>query len=813
MVHPRPGKIANERVIFLVLGVVSLVFLNYNIPLGKQFIARILLNDSDTVPGNAGYNGEPSYIGLCQAFFDEKSRQEQGERNGESNPENLNGKYPIIEEDPNLCINKSVKNKQHEGGAPLWTYKSLLSIFGSAFLSHAHSVLLHRGGQTDHVLYSHSCQDKNFIQGYLPEQLIPYAENYPDAYADDTLTLALEVCQVCLIEYSTTGMCSLFPSTAASSMTFAITEPTHVLKTKLTKQILPHLRNTTKMASESYRESLKTHSKGLWWDEEFVKKRDENLPNEDGAVVYISENDFDGEDTPLVQFYMFAELIARSTTTNIQIFATDGCRNSDICRLYSNSLKDYLLEMFPRAVTTIDWINPFEGSDTERISTAEQYARMALSSHLVCVTGDMGCTLAAAMKMGGYASVFLKDQEHAFVEELVHPNPFEYLKLIPFDELHTLSLHDFAYDPSMPQESFSQRALMPPPNPSQCRHVRGRVGSWVQDMEYAKVAQYQTPISYYAGKADRLFVPTQDQPFRIPSTYRWVDTMYPQCQTEIATLEGMCQVMQSLGLRRILFVGDSLMWHMAQSMHKLLGATDDADDGRSVKSWTVPFQCPNGSYEIQIQAVRNDELNNIEKEPTDIKKPNCEQKGFCMPWLREYMSNPVPTVVVANAGAHIQDITRFRDAFDSFVETVDANGRPDDIFFFRTTVPGHRDCMKEGIAPYNNFREYQERETKKWNWNMLMKHNDYVDRTLNDRKARGSGRIQIEMLDVIPMTVLRPDGHASSKDCANQCDRKDDCLHYSLPGPPDWWNHLLYSDLLDLVNEKDALTYLSRVGN
>ena len=38
---------------------------------------------------------------------------------------------------------------------------------------------------------------------------------------------------------------------------------------------------------------------------------------------------------------------------------------------------------------------------------------------------------------------------------------------------------------------------------------------------------------------------------------------------------------------------------------------------------------------------------------------------------------------------------------------------------------------------------------------------------------------QVDLFDIYWMTALRRDGHPSEKDC----------LHYLLPGPPDWWNH------------------------
>ena len=42
---------------------------------------------------------------------------------------------------------------------------------------------------------------------------------------------------------------------------------------------------------------------------------------------------------------------------------------------------------------------------------------------------------------------------------------------------------------------------------------------------------------------------------------------------------------------------------------------------------------------------------------------------------------------------------------------------------------------------------------------------------------------------------LRPDGHIVSR---------NDCLHYHLPGPPDWWSYLLVSSLVDYAAARDT---------
>ena len=67
-----------------------------------------------------------------------------------------------------------------------------------------------------------------------------------------------------------------------------------------------------------------------------------------------------------------------------------------------------------------------------------------------------------------------------------------------------------------------------------------------------------------------------------------------------------------------------------------------------------------------------------------------------------------------------------------------------------------------------------------YSWELVPEYNEYTRRAVQGTR--------IKLLDVFPMTILRPDGH--------RVERKHDCLHYYLPGPPDFWNHLLLT-LLD----------------
>ena len=54
------------------------------------------------------------------------------------------------------------------------------------------------------------------------------------------------------------------------------------------------------------------------------------------------------------------------------------------------------------------------------------------------------------------------------------------------------------------------------------------------------------------------------------------------------------------------------------------------------------------------------------------------------------------------------------------------------------------------------------------------------------RNASRAFPIPLHMLDVAPMTVLRPDAHVGRK-----ADGTLDCLHYKEPGMYRWWNAAL----------------------
>merc|ERR1711862_124997 len=100
------------------------------------------------------------------------------------------------------------------------------------------------------------------------------------------------------------------------------------------------------------------------------------------------------------------------------------------------------------------------------------------------------------------------------------------------------------------------------------------------------------------------------------------------------------------------------------------------------------------------------------------------------------------------------------------------------------------------MGPLHSFEAFREKyfSATVYEWNKFVMYNRHMDlqsiqiRNKLNLYKNWSGA-SVDLLDVYWMTALRHDGHPSSIDC----------MHYLLPGPPDWWNHLFYSNLKELA--------------
>jgi hypothetical protein len=242
----------------------------------------------------------------------------------------------------------------------------------------------------------------------------------------------------------------------------------------------------------------------------------------------------------------------------------------------------------------------------------------------------------------------------------------------------------------------------------------------------------------------------------------------------------------------VYFVGDSLSYLMAQSFWMLLDTSHSNKNGPGdqMPGFRAKFQC--GSSNMILQYTRNDILSLQMTLPVQVQwKSNVHEN----PWAETLPANRHPgsngTLWVLNAGAHIHNTSEYQGFIDTLIEQwypTAAIEHPGDLFFFRTTVPGHANCSLHS-KPFRTLRDYAEsiktgaewiQRHRDWvfGWDLFAGFNQYVS-----QRVKGT---TIQLLDVNPMTVLRPDGHRPPTDC----------LHYYLPGVVDWWNHLLVTQLV-----------------
>jgi len=529
---------------------------------------------------------------------------------------------------------------------------------------------------------------------------------------------------------------------------------------------------------------------------------------DDHAVVYLSckkENCADGNDFAsalAMPYYVYAREIPRSVST-ITVIATSECvAHVDGCDTHGEALAGFFTKFYPRA--DVKYI--------EESSSYKSFMRMLNADYLVCPPGT-GCMISALSSDG--KSSLVANPNLVFYLHLLSPEIISNLRFLPMTQVPVMNVADLDY------VVFLNK--IPPGKIGQCRHLRGRLGHWVQS-DWSTVASYQypTPIRHYVGEADIKFQPTTEMPFRLPTTFSWDELIFPTCEMQLLDIEGLCYAMADIDMDRIFIIGDSFGLNQAQSLWKLLGNEDNPNVlGVRDPNWDKVIDCPNVDRSITISYARNDQL--IETDtPVDLENDVRNCYAFCYPWTERYLNFEGATLLMVNTGAHYQSHQQFQYALREFIKKVDELKRIWDVMLFRTSTPGHKDCELRPTTPFENYEEYAPTVTNEYSWDKFIGFNDYAVKFFDDRQReddRGYDpsadsqtsneevtedlvapkRMKMEVLDIYPMTILRRDGHVSGEECIDcQSAALRDCMHYFLPGPPDWWNHLMYSHILDL---------------
>jgi hypothetical protein len=189
-----------------------------------------------------------------------------------------------------------------------------------------------------------------------------------------------------------------------------------------------------------------------------------------------------------------------------------------------------------------------------------------------------------------------------------------------------------------------------------CLNQRGSSGTWVQDWDYANRTDYPNYSTYSTWHiAAQNFTPTPDQPFRLATSWRWQDD---QCPVREIALDRFCDACQSLGVTRVLMVGDSFTMMFAQSLLSLLGfPLRDWQATFNGRQKTMKITCPKNRLSIMLLYYRRSPLEDMQALD---KRVETTQTKFVTDNLNR-------TIVVANTGAWLQTMNDFTTGFHSIM--------------------------------------------------------------------------------------------------------------------------------------------------
>ena len=279
--------------------------------------------------------------------------------------------------------------------------------------------------------------------------------------------------------------------------------------------------------------------------------------------------------------------------------------------------------------------------------------------------------------------------------------------------------------------------------------------------------------------------------------------------------ERWCEVMRQQRIKRFAIVGDSINWSMIQSLWKLLSLNGRNSDppGRRPPSRLLTVDCSGRTVEL-LWAGSNHLNASLIAETVATSDVTLINGG---PWYSPANAamNERYSSVLEGGGRSDQ-----RRSFGKFGGGGKANGGgttlpststawrlfvgdlidvhkalqsrslPDRThkLIWRTSPTGHPNCHNHTVPLANPGAALDGllacRECiEAWAWHTL----PTLDRAARDRL----GTLGALAFDIRPMSSVRPDAHTEHQYAKG----KYDCLHYALPGVPDWWSALLLSTM------------------
>lgn len=565
---------------------------------------------------------EPAHVRMCRAILPRLDANSGGSSSSSNSfPEAIFTESEYVCRDPD---------------AP---YTSVMHMMAAALLSAASDNL------GLNVRYTHRCAkwerycsgNMTTIQFHLPDPISMQSFAFQEGCIDGS-TLK-EICQTSLDGGTNDPHSVLFPEGYVDESAGTCNVQCYFT------QVLPWIRSNLRIVATDWLNTVESRALTFWLRNaaEFSHREKDDM---EVSVVSLScaddtECDMSRESCQCVfdplPHWAYAVHIPRSST-NVAVIASPTCiAFGEGCASHAGELHRFFRSLYPRADVTMDVIS----------STSSRYMRMVTADHLICPPGD-GCVLPAMAR-----------DAYTYVYEKTSPTVRTWLTCLPEDYLGRLTLPVF---PAVYGEG-------------DCRHLRGRMGSWTRDVSLAPSLQYDAPADGYLGCADANFAASAEEPFRVPTTYRWEESVWTTCPVAVSSTAELCAVMDRLGLNRILFVGDHTTMTQAVSLASILGQGSDISlDPAVVPNFSKTVGCGGtaiGSFELTY--IRNDRLEEPGSTPSP-GNPNCgpSNQQYCYPWSANYSQYSGKQLLIVNSGYHwADDWQGYIAMFQNFVGMID----------------------------------------------------------------------------------------------------------------------------------------------
>lgn len=790
----------------------------------------------------------PSHLALCQELL---SRHDQVQRG-----EEIQDRF-ALQEDEAVCM---------DWAAP---HASLMEIFASTLIGHI--------GAQYGISYSHDCArtrsdmvdgsvntDTSSMNLLTIQQIFPSSSLVLDDESVD-LQQILQLCKGCTAQVNAarsaeqlqhmTHHCILYPGSAAPLVNenseidmVAVSEQRATSETYPIASMMTSIADRLRMSAMEWSTMMQNQAK-------LIKEQN------DGVIIYVEDL------SSSMKFELYAKHIP-SSSQSISILANPLCANVSSCSKHISGLKNYLSQAFPKKEINARFLQENENSPYVA-SSAASYSRMILSKYLICPPGTVNCLLPALAKEDNTYAVINENQEK--------PNTWHWFDFVRSGDANI----QVAYvSPSAGAVSSSTSVTLPEGGSGLskfgtdgkdyregCTELRGKLGSWEQDFHYNQLltedsnklrgntlkgvakSRYQ-PVS---GKGD------MNDLQRAPDAPGWNEEN-KDCDLDLLNIDGLCEVMYSMKLSILQFVGDEYTEEMVKSFWKLLGLPDADDSGLqpyvsgqpvSPRRYRKTVHCQKQKYAFDIAFTTNDHLLHRPVEvPRSVPRPSPHAPrpaparptpaptappinvnrnapvgavvpgggygpGYnagcsCYPFQQQYQAAGTGRqFIVAGTGANTYNYDQYCNDIRQFQAGVRNYANPNDVVMYRTAVPQFGAC---GCQSCPGGRRHLEEGTRRMSEEEIDRANDFMIKSVDEyrRQTRQyelsnhyhpSGQVgpKEHILDVRKLTMTHP--HAVKAEGKHG---RHLCAAAGMSTAPqfDTWNHMLYSNMKDIAAQE-----------